>query len=356
MRLERFLVDLLYVHDCVIVPGFGGLVANYRSARLNRSTHLIQPPSKHVGFNRHLVQNDGLLIAHVSGIAGMSYTQAQAEVERMVAETKKELLEKGRTVWEKIGVFFHDHAGMLQFIPEDQENFLPDAFGFSPIQLKPLAIKPSTVREEEKKEEKAAVVTGSIAGTVWKVAAAIAVPLALGAGIWLSTQGAGDKFNVASLNPFNRNKVVSPYRITTPNERSVSAYTEKTGWDEAIAAMPGASSITFDFVEDRIADIGIDVVIRKEAAPADTTATRFNAPKVNTSSEGRYKVIGGAFAVEDNAKKLLDELVAEGYAAHFAGKRGDLTLVAFGSCQTKEEASALLSKVRSSGRSGWIKK
>ena len=35
MRLDLFLAELLYDHDCVIVPGFGGLVANYRPAKLN---------------------------------------------------------------------------------------------------------------------------------------------------------------------------------------------------------------------------------------------------------------------------------------------------------------------------------
>lgn len=356
MRLERFITDLLYVHDCVIVPGFGGLVANYRAARLNRSTHVIQPPSKHVGFNRHLTQNDGLLVAHISSMANITYFQAQQQVDQLVAQMKKELTEKGRMAWEKIGVFFYDQSGLLHFIPEDQENFLPDAFGLSSVQLKPIAVQIEQEKQSETEVIPMVSTPQTVASKVWKIAAAIAVPVALAVGVWLSTQGANHNFNLASLNPFDNKEVVASYKMIAPSERSVSESPTQTGWEEALNSMPGASSITFDFIEDKIADVGIDVIVMNEVAKADTTATKYSAPAVVAVKEGRFKVIGGAFAVEANAEKLLNELIAEGYAAHYAGKKGPLTLVSYGTCTTQEEASALLSKVRSSGRSGWIKK
>lgn len=356
MRLERFISDLLFVHDCVIVPGFGGMVANYRAARLNRSTHIIQPPSKHVGFNRHLVQNDGLLVAYVSSVANITYHQAQQQVEQLVSEMKKELAERGRLAWEKIGVFFYDSSGLLHFIPEDQENFLPDAFGLSAVQLKPIASV-----EQEKEESSAEVIpltpaTSTVASTVWKIAAAIALPIALGVGLWFSTGQGNTKFNFASLNPFNNKEVVASYKMLTPNERSVSESPAVTGWQEALQSMPGASSITFDFVADRVADVGIDVIVSKPVAVADSTYTKYETPTVKPVSSGRFEVIGGAFGVEANAEKFLNELIAEGYEAHYAGKKGTLTLVSYGSSSSQAEASSLLSKVRSSGRNGWIKK
>jgi hypothetical protein len=139
MRLEAFLTDLLYDHDCVIIPGFGGLVANYRPARLNRVTHVIKPPSKHVGFNRNLTHNDGLLVAHISLVTGKSYAESLREVEETVAEYQHALIHGERVSWQRIGLFFRDRGGNMQFVPEDQENFLPEAFGLTPVQLRPLA-------------------------------------------------------------------------------------------------------------------------------------------------------------------------------------------------------------------------
>jgi hypothetical protein len=45
----------------VIVPEFGGFIANYESAWINRQRALIFPPYKQILFNGNLTQNDGLL-------------------------------------------------------------------------------------------------------------------------------------------------------------------------------------------------------------------------------------------------------------------------------------------------------
>ena len=45
---------LLYKHDCVIIPGFGGFVCNMEHARIDQVTHVIIPPGKHIIFNPNL--------------------------------------------------------------------------------------------------------------------------------------------------------------------------------------------------------------------------------------------------------------------------------------------------------------
>jgi cell division protein FtsN len=359
MRLEGYLTDLLYAHDCVIVPGFGGLVANYRGARLNKTTHVIYPPSKHVGFNRHLIQNDGLLANHIAMITGSSYVEATKELDRLVTEFKNQLQKQGRASWEKIGVFFNDNNGTLQFIPEEQNNFLPDSFGLSAIQLQPVAKTIIPMEIETKQEEEKVVKMTPQTKSNWKWIAAVAIPIAAGATIWLGSTKIHGNFDFASMNPFQKHEVQAKYKMLTPNERSVDSFPNETGWSEALNQMPGASIITYDFAEDKITDVGIDVIIEKPVAKADTTSTKFTKPdvKVDVSSpSGRFKVIAGAFAVESNAEKMIAELTAAGYQAHFAGKRGPLHLVAFGSFDSEAEAKQVLLKVRSEGRSAWIKK
>jgi hypothetical protein len=36
MELNKYISDLLRKHNCVIVPDFGGFVANYRSAVIDK--------------------------------------------------------------------------------------------------------------------------------------------------------------------------------------------------------------------------------------------------------------------------------------------------------------------------------
>jgi cell division septation protein DedD len=360
MRLQAFIVELLFDHDCVIVPGFGGLVANYRSARLNRVSHLIHPPSKHVGFNRNLIQNDGLLANHISIALGINYKEAQSKIEEEVLEFKRTLATEGRLVWEKIGVFFNDKTGYLQFIPEDQENFLLESFGLTSIQLKPIAVElPIEEKEETVVAEIPEIVVERKGISPWKVAAAIAIPIGLAAAFLVGGRVSGNQLNFASLNPFSTELITTPYRMLAPSDREEVAITNESGFEKTLRDSSSAEILTYDFVRDEASTQGIRVVVnRKMIAPAESTATSKDTPVVvSPTSKPAFEVIGGAFMVEENATRLVAELKSKGYDAHMAGKRGALHLVAFGSYGTHADAAKALTEIKSKeGKGAWIKR
>ncbi len=66
MDITAFIRELLFGHDCVIVPGFGGFIGNYTPARIDKSTSTFYPPVKQISFNRNLNHNDGLLVGRIS--------------------------------------------------------------------------------------------------------------------------------------------------------------------------------------------------------------------------------------------------------------------------------------------------
>ena len=68
--------NVLQKKDCVIIPDFGGFVANYLPARLDETSNRIFPPSKHLLFNKNLINNDGLLAHRISAEEGVSYESA----------------------------------------------------------------------------------------------------------------------------------------------------------------------------------------------------------------------------------------------------------------------------------------
>lgn len=361
MRLQAFIVELLFEHDCVIVPGFGGLVANYRSARLNRVSHLIHPPSKHVGFNRNLIQNDGLLANHISIALGITYKEAQAKIDEQVQEFKRALAKEGRLVWEKIGVFFNDTSGYLQFIPEDQENFLLESFGLTSIQLKPIAVEMPIEIEEETPivETPLQPEAPKVGVSAWKVAAAIAVPIALAGAFLVGGRVSGNQLNFASLNPFTTEVITTPYRMLAPSDRQEPAVISESGFEKTLKDSLNAEVITYDFVKDQATVEGIRVVVNKTMiTPAESTATaKANPVVVDVVSKKAFDVIGGAFMVEENATRLVAELKSKGYDAHMAGKRGALHLVAFGSYSSHEEAAKALAEIKlKEGKGAWIKR
>ena len=64
--VSYYISELLFLHDCVIIPDFGGFIGKKRSAILNTTTGTLNPPSKQIVFNKNLNANDGLLISYIS--------------------------------------------------------------------------------------------------------------------------------------------------------------------------------------------------------------------------------------------------------------------------------------------------
>ena len=44
LKLDSHIRNLLHEHDCVILPSFGGFVANYHSAKIDPIINLMHPP------------------------------------------------------------------------------------------------------------------------------------------------------------------------------------------------------------------------------------------------------------------------------------------------------------------------
>lgn len=356
MRLEPVICELLYEHDCVVVPEFGGLVANYRSARLNRRTHVVQPPSKHIGFNRHLKDNDGLLTQHAAQLFNLSFQEASEQVRAIVTEYHQILNQKGRLVLERIGVFFKDNNGQLQFIPDEQENFLTSSFGLRPVQLRYIEQKEQPaetpiipIQHESRKQ---------LAG--WKIAAAIAIPILL-AGSFLAGNQMGGKedFSFASLNPFHKVRIDSDY------ESHEFSFAPETGVDKDAltnALDTASGNIRFDFTQNKVSAEGVEIEkpVKQIAEASTTEVNKETKPTQQISKEHhaghRFAVIGGAFAVAENAEKFVTKLQQDGYEAALAGKKDGLQLVAYGYYSTKGEATEALRKIKSSGGSAWIKR
>ena len=77
MQLSDHIRTLLRDHDCVIIPDFGGLIAEYAPAHIHPVRHTLAPPAKHVAFNQSLTRNDGLLVDALSGALHVTPTPAR---------------------------------------------------------------------------------------------------------------------------------------------------------------------------------------------------------------------------------------------------------------------------------------
>ncbi|GAJ00206.1 unnamed protein product, partial [marine sediment metagenome] len=179
MDISSYIKDLLLLHDCVIVPKFGGFVANYRAAEINYSNNTLSPPAKDISFNKSLVHNDGLLISYISKCKGIGYIDAKRIVSDFVTETQKKL-EKGKKVtFDEIGLFYNDSQHNLQFEPDPSTNFLIDSFGLSFFQFSTIEDYDVSKRIQRKFKDKEAVKIFIKRQTVRRILIGIPLLLAL---------------------------------------------------------------------------------------------------------------------------------------------------------------------------------
>jgi hypothetical protein len=134
--ISKHISALIHLHDCVIVPGLGGFVANYKPAQVVAEQGLFLPPKKEIGFNRILTHNDGLLCDYISRMEGISYYDTQKRLEEYVAGVFGQLNNKLVVKVDEIGELKKDAAGNLLFIPNTSSLFLPEAYGLSSFHVK----------------------------------------------------------------------------------------------------------------------------------------------------------------------------------------------------------------------------
>lgn len=143
-KFIEYISDLLFLHDCVIIPDFGGFICNYKSAYIDEDSGMICPPTKDILFNRNLTHNDGLLVNWIICKEKISYEKALSQLTLFCEDLKIRLNQKQRVVFGDIGVFFADRRFNIIFEPA-RNNFFAETFGMEPIELQPAAkekIKP----------------------------------------------------------------------------------------------------------------------------------------------------------------------------------------------------------------------
>lgn len=176
MDISSYISELLFEHDCVIIPNFGGFICNYRPADIHPVLNLIAPPSKAVSFNRNLQSNDGLLVNYISNTLGVSFDSATDLVSSWVTSSKHLLQKKEDLFLKKVGKFSADFEGNVQFAPTEDVNYLKTSFGLRTITAEPIIRSKQIDFTEKFKYETKQPVTKRRA---WSIAASVLLIVSL---------------------------------------------------------------------------------------------------------------------------------------------------------------------------------
>ena len=275
MDITAFIRELLFGHDCVIVPGFGGFIGNYTPAHIDKSTGTFYPPVKQISFNRNLNHNDGLLAGRISGYSSINYGDARNLIEEFVGELRRKLEKGEKVVFDNIGSFVNNQEGNVQFEPDRNANYHLDSYGLESFQCMPLEgydVRKRIIRHVGKDPLKQA----SIRKILWR--AAVIIPLlSILVAVPLKTDLFKTKTETTSMNPlvtaeFEHNKKAVDEGIT--DESSKTEENIKT-----ISEIPAAPEVVIPVIAD----------------------------------ENTFYLITGSFKSEKNAGYQVNMLKAEGY-------------------------------------------
>ncbi|MEH0008277.1 MAG: SPOR domain-containing protein [Flavobacteriales bacterium] len=294
MRLDRAIADLLYRHDCVIIPDFGGFITGRIGAKpMDGCFH---PPRKEIYFNEALQSQDGLLVNHIAQQEQIAFEAAVRQVEMQTRKWKRALSHNRYVRLKGIGTLSSNAEQSIQFKPDQAVNYLTESFGL-----------PSTYAEKRlwKSEKRAHPWLGRARyAALWVPLAALSV-----FSIYkLSKQPAAAERDEATLNPF----------VAVSSQNAFSPPLEKLS--------PPV------FKVDLNSDRG---VVNKSAPPINRMAGILP-----------HQLIAGAFIEMAHAQRLLADLKRQGYKAQIVGKSGRLTLVAVETFASKHQALRAYYQIR----------
>lgn len=408
MQLEGHISNLLKHHNCVIVPEFGGFIANYESAWINRQRALIFPPYKQILFNGNLTQNDGLLANELVIKTAVSYSEALAKISVQVKDWRKKLEEGHRIELEEIGFLFLQNNQVV-FEQNREVNLLLQAYGLKQVsfvdfavkeeiktaELKPIAeqpllklvekdrvkvnkdsVKPDhLVKTDSKKTEKAKDEIPVIALNTdeeieaievsqedpkviplnrekkksrnykYAVAAAVILPVMFYT-YWIPMKTDFLNTGKIQMTDFNpfNNQAGSVYQKRESNF-NLDLTTDWKSWEELTAALPENVAVYNYELND---ETYVSVRIKDDSLVSSNSGVFV--------SEGSFNLIAGCFSVESNATNFVSELNSKGYSAGIIDQKNGLYRVSAGSFSSESDAESALDKFKNDGFSGWILK
>jgi len=297
MQLETYISDLLYRYDCVTISGFGAFLSHRISAKLDESSNSFYPPKKVLSFNEQLQHNDGLLPNYIAEVEKIPYEVAVQKIAKYVKTIKSYLIQGETITFNNIGELVLNTEGKINFEPSYQINYLTDAFGLSQFMSSNIS------REAYKKEIE----------TIEKV-----IPISI-----------------------------------TPEKRKARPYLKYAAIAVIALGLGGfvASNYYINQIEAQNQIAQEEANQQLDAKVQEATFVISNPlPAATLTIEkqtGNYHIVAGAFRVEENSNKKVEQLQALGFKARKIGmNKYGLHEVVYASYSDRIEALQALRQIK----------
>ncbi len=403
LPINPHICELLASYNCVVVPEWGGFVANRIPARIREDQGRFEPPGRQVMFNPSLQSNDGLLAHKLAIKEAITYQEALVHIREYVLHGKATLQNTGRFEMDQLGIFYLDQEQKMRFQPDDALSILPDAFGLvafhcdvlknehTIVKASPLVAPPVGSGTASETEAKPLRKTNRKpnnrppSNPTRKKAAPVAAPRSVDPVVvsdhkkahrrWpvMATAGAllifgfyyyhipnhtdyrySGRFEAAQLLQFGSSPAPTTYQPGTVDRGSTPIVQEDPM--TAFQTDEEAEVVVLHLTDDT-AQPGIVVRLKEQVPPPPVKKdVAFISGKPNKRLNLRYQLIMGCFANKKNADSLVATLREQGKTASILDYHKGLYRVSAQGYPSRKEARAAKKALKTEGKSSWILK
>jgi len=309
MHIETYISDLLYRYDCVTIPEFGAFLTKRVSAKIDESNHTFFPPKKVISFNEQLQHNDGLLASYIADSEKIPYEVAVQKISKQVKSIKSFLSEGETLSFSNIGDLVLNSDGKIVFEPSQNSNYLTEAFGLTEF-------KSSNVNREVYKQQVESLED--------------VIPISI----------TPESRASSKTRPYLKYAAVALIALTVGGFAASSFYNNQIEAHNQIAQEQANEQLDVKVQE--------ATFVIENPLPAATL-------KVD-KQQGKYHIIAGAFRIEENSDKKVEQLQELGFKARRIGvNKYGLHEVVYSSYENSNDALAALRDIRQNyNKEAWL--
>ncbi len=344
MNLYIAVYQLLKENDCVIIPNFGGFVANYFEAKIDFPTQEFYPPYKKIAFNQDLRTNDGLLINHVSKASKIDWTNAEGTVNSFVEDLYQQLKDSKTIDFGELGKFTLNN-GVLIFTPNKSLNLDESSFGLKSFNFPMIGGARGSIEVQKTKElsKTKSAKTNKKKKTIrpvvfYSTAAAVIAGL-----LFVAIQFEWIRIE---KDPTHQTANISPVVLvdsSNTENKTIESTDTKTEVEDAIEVE------TITEVEEVPAVKPEEIIIQEEIVETSVDVTL-------VSQDLPIHVIGGSFGDRSNAVNYQKELLSMGFDSQILPAANGMLRVSVKSFALNADAVAELNSLRNGtgNQSLWV--
>lgn len=341
--VSKAIPKLLQHYQFLVIPNFGALILNYKSAHIKQIQGVIYPPGYWVSFNSNIKHNDGQFANYLSAELKCSLTDANTHLSDFANYCNAILQNKARITIDGVGFFYFDLENNLCFEPNLTHQFNKDSFGLSSIKIEELKQEEPQIENETKIISITNPDLKVINKKRWqKFASAAVIALAMFTLIGFAIVNNPIKGKMlASFFIGNNNPTYSPIQyaeLELKNSNNINK--------DLIFNANGYAEVELN--ETKLA-------VNNNYSTQNSTSKTLNNHTSNYS-KNKFYIVVGCFSQLQNAQKLVNKFNQQGIQLYISGTNNKgMHVVSCGSYNSKNEAITDLSSIKSNFPNAWIK-